>query len=465
MAIDLSRLPKHIQHDKLLLEPNTMFRCSPEVQEAAVTQDPQRYYQLDKPTLAAGLIAVRNDPDIFQKFLGDFPDCDENIQLDAVKARPWNIEFINNPCQKAITLFLEMMGGETFSDDPDNRISVILKALEADGAAIRFIEKPTREMKLAAISDTPDSIRWMTDLDEEMQLAAAISPEAVRIMIDTLKLHFSPKVKRLAKQSLLSKIQSASHEIMAKDYRRALVRISSNAELLEMLRDPLHSPQPQALDFAIQPSDEISKLLMLRQGFKTYFLQAQPGWTMSDELQVWVAPQQLHGEYGYNYLPSPCSQAKLAFVRAVAGPESSSTLRSAEQIRQDAIDRCPLGYIHKVFECIPSPSDSEKIGYIERVAGATRGNGKVPSLKTIQRAIMRTVDVYDRHRLIDAAASLNKELDNDWAVAKILHQGNGIEAKRDQIDRLLENFSEIGQVRNVTSSSVEVDLSDIPRDT
>ena len=85
-------------------------------------------------------------------------------------------------------------------------------------------------MKLAAISDTPDSIRWMTDLDEEMQLAAAISPEAVRIMLETLKIRFSPKVKRLAKQSLLSKIQSASHEIMAKDYRRALVRLSSNAE-------------------------------------------------------------------------------------------------------------------------------------------------------------------------------------------------------------------------------------------
>ena len=324
MAIDLSSSPKNIQHDMLLLEPNVMFRCSPDVQEEAVTQDPQRYYQLDKPTLAAGLIAVRQDPDIFQKFLGDFPDCDENIQLDAVKARPWNIEFINNPCRKAITLFLEMMGGETFSDDPDNRISVILKALEADGAAIRFIESPTREMKLAAISDTPDSIRWMTDLDEEMQLAAAISPEAVRIMLDTLKIRFSPKVKRLAKQSLLSKIQSASHEIMAKDYRRALVRLSSNAELLDMLRDPLHSPQPQALDFAIQPSDKISKLLMLRHGFKSYFEKAKTDdWIISDELQVWVAQQQWHGEYGYDYLPSPCSQAKLAFVRAVAGPESS----------------------------------------------------------------------------------------------------------------------------------------------
>ena len=88
MAIDLSSSPKNIQHDMLLLEPNVMFRCSPDVQEEAVTQDPQRYYQLDKPTLSAGLIAVRQDPDIFRKFLGDFPDCDENIQLDAVKARP-----------------------------------------------------------------------------------------------------------------------------------------------------------------------------------------------------------------------------------------------------------------------------------------------------------------------------------------------------------------------------------------
>ena len=232
-----------------------------------------------------------------------------------------------------------------------------------------------------------------------------------------------------------------------------------------MLRDPLHSPQPQALDFAIQPSDEISKLLMLRHGFKSYFVKAKPDdWIISDELQVWVAQQQWHGEYGYDYLPSPCSQAKLAFVVPWQAPNRPGTPRSAEQIRQDAIDRCHLGYIHKVFECIPSPSDSEKIGYIERVAGATRGNGKVPSLKTIQRAIERTVDVYDRHRLIDAAASLNKELDNDWAVAKMLPQGNGIEAKRDQIDLLLKKFSETGQVRNVASSAVVLDLSDIPRD-
>ena len=324
-----------------------------------------------------------------------------------------------------------------------------------------IIESPTREMKLAAISDTPDSIRWMTDLDEEMQLAAAISPEAVRIMLDTLKIRFSPKVKRLAKQSLLSKIKSASHEIMAKDYRRALVRLSSNAELLDMLRDPLHSPQPQALDFAIQPSDEISKLLMLRHGFKSYFEKAKTDdWIISDELQVWVAQQQWHGEYGYDSLPESMQPGKACLCRAVAGPKSSGTPRPAEQVCQDAIDRCHLGYIHKVFECIPSPSDSEKISYIERVAGATRGNGKVPSLKTIQRAIERTVDVNDRHRLIDAAASLNKELDNDWAVAKMLPQGNGIEAKRDQIDLLLKKFSETGQVRNVASSEVEVDLSE-----
>ena len=64
MAIDLSSSPKNIQHDMLLLKPNVMFRCSPDVQEEAVTQDPQRYYQLDKPTLSAGLIAVRQDPDI-----------------------------------------------------------------------------------------------------------------------------------------------------------------------------------------------------------------------------------------------------------------------------------------------------------------------------------------------------------------------------------------------------------------
>ena len=316
-------------------------------------------------------------------------------------------------------------------------------------------------MKLAAINEKPDLVRWMTDLDEEMQLAAAISPEAVRIMLDTLKIRFSPKVKRLAKQSLLSKIKSASHEIMAKDYRRALVRISSNAELLEMLRDPLHSPQPQALDFAIQPSDEISKLLMLRHGFKSYFEKAKTDdWIISDELQVWVAQQQWHGECGYDSLPEPCSRAKFAFVGAVVGIKLSGATPPTRQVCQDAIDRCHLGYIHKVFECIPSPSDSEKISYIERVAGATRDNGKVPSLKTIQRAIMRTVDVYDRHRLIDAAASLNKELDNDWAVAKMLPQGNGIEAKRDQIDHLLKNFSEIGQVRNVASPEVVLDLSE-----
>jgi hypothetical protein len=463
MSIDLSSLPKNIQHDMLLLEPNVMFRCSPDVQEDAVTQDPQRYHQLDKPTLSAGLIAVRQDPNIFQKFLGDFPDCDENIQLDAVKARPWNIEFINNPCQKAITLFLEIMGGAAFCDNPDNHISVIMNAVEADGEVIRYIENPTREMKLAAINEKPDLVRWMTDLDEEMQLAAAISPEAVRIMLDTLKIRFSPKVKRLAKQSLLSKIKSASHEIMAKDDRRALVRLSSDAEVLDMLRNPLFSPQPQALDFATQPSDEICKLLMLRQGFKTYFLQAQPGWIISDELQVWVVQQQWHGEYGYDYLPSPCSQAKLAFVRAVAGPESSKTPRSAEQIRQDAIDRCHLGYIHKVFECIPSPIDSEKIGYIERVAGATRGNGEVPSLKTIQRAIERTDDADDCHRLIVAGASLNAELDTAWVVAKALCPGNDIDAKYEQIDSLLKGFPSIGQARNL-SSAVEVDLSDIPLD-
>ena len=127
---------------------------------------------------------------------------------------------------------------------------------------------------------------------------------------------------------------------------------------------------------------------MLRHGFKSYFEKAKTdNWIISDELQVWVAQQQWHGEYGYDSLPSPCSQAKLAFVRAVAGPELSKTPRSAEQVCLDAIDRCPLGYIHKVFECIPSPSDSEKIRYIERVAAATRGNVNIPSVKTIQRAI------------------------------------------------------------------------------
>ena len=63
------------------------------------------------------------------------------------------------------------------------------------------------------------------------------------------------------------------------------------------------------------------------------------------------------------------------------------------------------------------------------------------------------MDVNDRHRLIDAAASLNKELDNDWAVAKMLPQGNGIEAKRDQIDHpseeILRNWT--GQERALFS--------------
>ena len=152
-----------------------------------------------------------------------------------------------------------------------------------------------------------------------MQLLVADAPDLVCLMLDSLKIPFSPKVKRLAKKTLLSNIKSAPHEMMVRKYSKALVLISSNAEVLDMLRNPLFSPQPQTRDFALQPSDQVSKLMMMRDGFKAYFSHAIPDWKMSDELQAWVAQQQWHGEYGYDSLPEPCSRAKFAFVGAVAG--------------------------------------------------------------------------------------------------------------------------------------------------
>ena len=464
MSIDLSSLPENIQHDILLLEPNVMFRCSPDVQEEAVTQDPQSFLQLDKPTLAAGLIAVGKDPALYRKFLRDFPDCDDYIKLKAVEAHPWNIESINNPSQEIVSRYLEKIAGEMFSDNPDNPASVILKALESDGAAIRFIENPTREMKLTALRWYPGSIQWMTDLDEEMQLLVADAPDLVCLMLDSLKITFSPKVKRLAKKTLLSNIKSAPHEMMVRKYSKALVLISSNAELLDMLRNPLFSPQLQTRDFALQPSDQVSKLMMMRDGFKAYFSHAIPDWKMSDELQAWVAQQQWHGEYGYDSLPEPCSRAKFAFAGAVAGIKFSGIAPPTKQVCLKAIDRCPLGGIHKVFECIPAPDKNVKIRYIERVAGAKRGSVDIPSVKTMRSAISRTDKANDSKMLIDAAASLDTDLDTAWVLAKTLSPGNEPAIVHGQIYAFFDMLTKTEKRKTVTSSAVEVDLSDIPLD-
>ena len=185
----------------LLLQPNAMFLGCPDVPDKAVTQNPLCYFQFENPSLIAGLIAVGNDPDIFQKFLDDFPDCDEDIQVKAVEARPWNIEHINKPCQKALYRFFEIMGNETFSDDLANEYKVLMQAIEMDSEVIRFIEKPTREMMLAAINENPESIRWLTDPDEEMQLAATVSPDAVFWMTNNNEYQFHPESETSRKKN------------------------------------------------------------------------------------------------------------------------------------------------------------------------------------------------------------------------------------------------------------------------
>ena len=459
MYIDVSRLPKNIQHAMLLLQPNAMFWCSPDVQEEAVTQNPLCYFQFENPTLIAGLIAVGNDPDIFQKFLDDFPDCDEDIQVKAVEARPWNIEHINKPCQKALYRFFEIMGNETFSDDLANEYKVLMQAIEMDTEVIRFIEKPTREMMLAAINENPESIRWLTDPDEEMQLAATVSPDAVCWMTNNKNINFTPKVKRLARKTLLLNISHISPNERENGYRRALFSISTDAELLDMLRNPLFALQPETLDFESQPSDEILKLLMLRQGIKTYFSQAQPGWIYSEELQAWMAQQRWGSEFGYDYIPDPCRRAKFAYVGAVAEIKLSGSTPPTEKACLKAIDRCRLGYIHKVFECIPKPGKNVKIRYIERVAGTKCGNGSNPSYKIIERAIKRCEAASHASRIAAAAASLDHQFSKAWEICSLFYSGDDIYVTYDRINLFLK---EIRSIEEGKSGAAFVDALDLP---
>ena len=461
MYIDVSSLPTNIQYYMLLLQPNAMFRCSPDVQEEAVTRNPQHYLQFENPTLTAGLIAVDIDPDIFLKFLKDFPDCDEDIQVKAVEARPWNIEYINNPCQKARYRFLEIMGNETFSDDLANEYGVLMQAIESDGEVIRFIENPTREMMLAAINETPDSIRWLTDPDEEMQLAATISPDAVCWMTNNPNINFTPKVKRLAKQTLLFNIGHVNPDEQENNYRRALISISTDAELLNMLRNPLFALQPQTYDFESQPSDKILKLLMLRQGIKTYFSQAQPGWVYSEELQAWMAQQRWGSEFGYDYIPVPCRRAKFAFVGAVVRIQLSGSTPPTEQVCLKAIDRCRLGYIHKIFECIPNPSKNVKIRYVERVAGTKRGKGNNPSYKIIERAIVRSDSVSNAAQLAAAAASLDDQLFIAWTISSTFYSGDDFGVTYDRIQHFLKAIRSVERGKNGAAFADALDLPTI----
>ena len=66
--------------------------------------------------------------------------------------------------------------------------------------------------------------------------------------------------------------------------------------------------------------------------------------------------------------------------------------------------------------------------------------------------------------LIVAAASLMPDLDTAWVVAKTLCPGNDIATEYGQIDAFLKGSQELERRRTVTSSAVEVDLSDIPLD-
>jgi hypothetical protein len=204
---------------------------------------------------------------------------------------------------------------------------------------------------------------------------------------------------------------------------------------------------------------------MMRHGLKSYFEKAKTDdWIISDELQVWVAQQQWHGECGYDSLPDPCRRAKFAFVGAVAGIKLSGATPPTKKICLKAIDRCLLRDIHKVFECIPAPDKNVKIRYIERVAGAKRGSVDIPSVKTMRSAISRTDEANDSKMLIDAAASLHKDLEIAWLLARESSPGNEPTIIHKQIYSFFNLITEHQKRKTVTSSDVEVDLSDIPRD-
>ena len=461
MSIDITSLPKNIQHDMLLLEPNLMFRCSSVVQEEAVTQDPRIYFQLDRPDFYVGLIAAEKDPDIFQKLLKDFRHCEENIQLKAIEAHPWNIRLIAFPPPKVIDRFLEIMGGERFSDDPNNRNSVILRAIEMDGDVIRYIDDPTREMKLEALKEKTDPIGWFSNPDEDMQLAVINSPDGILSMIENISVKLTPKVKRLAKQTLLLNIDHINPDERENRYRRAFFSISTDAELLDMLRNPLFALQPETLDFESQPSDEILKLLMLRQGIKTYSSQAQQEWIYSEELQAWMAQQLWGSEFGYDYIPDPCRRAKFAFVGAVAGIKLSGSTPPTKKACLKAIDRCRLGYIHKVFECIPNPSKNVKIRYIERAAGTKRGNGSNPSHSIIERAIKRCEAASHASQLAAAAASLDHQFSKAWEISSLFYSGDDIYVTYDRINHFLKEIRSIEQGKSGAAFADALDLPTI----
>lgn len=414
-VIDITHLHEEDQLNTIINSTGNKYYCASAVQIAAVKQNPAFLCSIENPDHQTQLEAVRLNPNS----IWWIKNPDEEMQIIAVTAKASSIGHFQPASQKVVTRYFEVIAGLPLSNSEYPSDNLKLKAIQTDYRALRYTQNATLEMQMIALSKRANAIVWIDAPTEEMLILAADSLEGVGCL-DFDKHLFSEAVKTRAKQTLERAFNNDEPGCDVWKFRQLYLSLASEVEIIHLMNYSHFGYSVSIDDFPFEPCDTIKKRLIERDEIAEYVANIPLDWSMSEELQGWVAADWWDDGFGISFIENPCSKAKYEFLKLVSKVGKTTCPQPSAKLCFAALKKCRIDVIHKVLECIDYKNTRMQTVLLERLAGVPYSRRMVPTLKTMAAAIRHCENDELAHQTCKVVASMDGDLEREWEIITLI---------------------------------------------